>query len=156
MSKSYDNYIALLDTPDEMYGKLMSIPDTLIMQYFTLATSLPTDQVLAYDARLKRGENPRDVKMALARRIITEYHGEPAADAVEVDLQIAITLGASVEGFNKAVGSLEQQVLPAARRFPELGLRVSRELEPLEPMAAATRMPRATETAADALSDDGP
>ena len=66
------------------------------------------------------------------------------------------SLGASVEGFNKAVGSLEQQVLPAARRFPELGLRVSRELEPLEPMAAATRMPRATETAADALSDDGP
>jgi DNA recombination protein RmuC len=55
------------------------------------------------------------------------------------------SLGGSVDAFNKAVGSLEQQVLPAARRFPELGLRVSRELEPLEPIAALTRTPRGTD-----------
>jgi DNA recombination protein RmuC len=53
------------------------------------------------------------------------------------------SLGSSVDSFNKAVGSLEQQVLPAARRFPELGLRVSRELEPLEPIQNLTRTPRA-------------
>lgn len=51
-------------------------------------------------------------------------------------------LGSSVDQFNKAIGSLEQQVLPAARRFPELGLRVNRGIEPLQPVASLTRIPR--------------
>ncbi len=52
------------------------------------------------------------------------------------------SLGSSVDAFNKAVGSLEQQVLPAARRFPELGLRMNREIEQLEPVASLARIPR--------------
>jgi DNA recombination protein RmuC len=52
------------------------------------------------------------------------------------------SLGSSVDSFNKAVGSLEQQVLPAARRFPELGMRVNREIEPIEPVASLARIPR--------------
>jgi DNA recombination protein RmuC len=52
------------------------------------------------------------------------------------------SLGTSVDAFNKAVGSLEQQVMPAARRFPELGLRVNREIEPMEPVANLARIPR--------------
>ncbi|HMK84455.1 MAG TPA: DNA recombination protein RmuC [Steroidobacteraceae bacterium] len=52
------------------------------------------------------------------------------------------SLGTSVEAFNKAVGSLEQQVLPAARRFPDLGLRVDREIDPIEPVDSSTRSPR--------------
>jgi DNA recombination protein RmuC len=52
------------------------------------------------------------------------------------------SLGASVDSFNKAVGSLEQQILPAARRFPELGLRVQRDLEVIEPVGSLTRTPR--------------
>ncbi len=57
------------------------------------------------------------------------------------------SLGSSVDSFNKAVGSLEQQVLPAARRFPELGLRINRELEALEPIGNLARVPRGTERA---------
>ena len=52
------------------------------------------------------------------------------------------SLGSSVDSFNRAVGSLEQQVLPAARRFPELGLRVNREIEPIDPVASLARIPR--------------
>jgi DNA recombination protein RmuC len=52
------------------------------------------------------------------------------------------SLGASVDSFNKAVGSLEQQILPAARRFPDLGLRVQRDLEAIEPVDSLTRTPR--------------
>jgi DNA recombination protein RmuC len=52
------------------------------------------------------------------------------------------SLGSSVDSFNKAVGSLEQQVLPAARRFEELGLRVNREIETIEPVASLARIPR--------------
>jgi DNA recombination protein RmuC len=63
-------------------------------------------------------------------------------------------LGSSVDSFNKAVGSLEQQVLPAARRFPELGLRVSRELEAIEPVAHLARTPRSAGTAQLDAPDD--
>jgi DNA recombination protein RmuC len=64
-------------------------------------------------------------------------------------------LGGGVDAFNKAVGSLEQQVLPAARRFPELGLRVNRVLEPLDPIEALTRTPRVTGTASSESTADG-
>jgi DNA recombination protein RmuC len=60
------------------------------------------------------------------------------------------SLGGSVDSFNKAVGSLEQQVLPAARRFPELGLRFGREIEPIEPVGNLARIPR------DAGGERGP
>jgi DNA recombination protein RmuC len=63
------------------------------------------------------------------------------------------SLGNSVESFNRAVGSLEQQVLPAARRFPALGLRVSREIDPLEPVASLARTPHPAPDA-NAASDD--
>jgi DNA recombination protein RmuC len=69
-------------------------------------------------------------------------------------------LGGGVDAFNKAVGSLEQQVLPAARRFPELGLRVNRVLEPMEPVEALTRTPRvggaASSESTDGTSADSP
>lgn len=62
------------------------------------------------------------------------------------------SLGSSVDSFNKAVGSLEQQVLPGARRFEGLGLRANREIEPLEPIAGLTRIPRGS--AASDASDE--
>ncbi len=67
------------------------------------------------------------------------------------------SLGSSVDSFNKAVGSLEQQVMPAARRFPELGLRVNRELEPIESIDTLAREPRLTSAAqAPAAADETP
>jgi DNA recombination protein RmuC len=66
------------------------------------------------------------------------------------------SLGSSVDWFNKAVGSLEQQVLPSARRFPDLGLRGNREIEPLEPLTSLTRIPRPGEVEPDLSDDAGP
>ena len=56
--------------------------------------------------------------------------------------RVGKSLGASVDSFNRAIGSLEQQVLPGARRFPELGLRISREIEAIDPVASLARTPR--------------
>jgi len=64
------------------------------------------------------------------------------------------SLGSSVDSFNKAVGSLEQHVLPAARRFPELGLRVSREIEPIDPVGSLTRTPRVADAPDEAHSEN--
>ena len=66
------------------------------------------------------------------------------------------SLGSSVDSFNKAVGSLEQQVLPAARRFPELGMRVNREIEPIEPVASLTRTPRSATVEQDPSDEARP
>lgn len=76
MSKSYpENCIGLTDNPKNMYGKLMSIPDSLILRYFELLTDLPNEQIKEYKSELESGEiNPRDYKMALARTIVSEYH----------------------------------------------------------------------------------
>jgi len=79
MSKSYGNYIGLLDSAAEMFGKAMSVPDELIIKYFELATDIPPENIVANRTRLANGENPRDLKMELAAAIVKIYHGEKAA-----------------------------------------------------------------------------
>ncbi|MBI5254835.1 tyrosine--tRNA ligase [Candidatus Falkowbacteria bacterium] len=79
MSKSYGNYIGLLDSSDEMFGKVMSIPDDLIIKYFELATDVSMEQLKINKKRLTDGENPRDLKLELAAAIVKIYHGEKAA-----------------------------------------------------------------------------
>jgi DNA recombination protein RmuC len=63
------------------------------------------------------------------------------------------SLGSSVDSYNRAVGSLEQSVLPAARRFPELGLRVNREIDPIEPVGDLTRVPRTASIESDPVDE---
>ena len=83
MSKSLGNYIAITDTPEEMYGKVLSIGDDMIMRYFTLTTGLPPAEIEAQDRALREGENPRDVKHRLAWELVRRYHGAERADAAK-------------------------------------------------------------------------
>ena len=77
MSKSYGNAIGLWEPPKEMYGKVMSIPDHIMMNYFTLLTDLPLDEVEVIDGDLRSGKlHPRDAKMRLAREIVATFHGD--------------------------------------------------------------------------------
>ncbi|KHC90510.1 tyrosyl-tRNA ligase [Thermotoga sp. Mc24] len=80
MSKSYGNYIAFNDPPEEMYGKLMSIPDELIIKYMHLLTNIPEEVIEEYEKKMKEKTiNPRDVKMVLAYEITRFFHGEENA-----------------------------------------------------------------------------
>ncbi|MDP4008002.1 MAG: tyrosine--tRNA ligase [Candidatus Peregrinibacteria bacterium] len=83
MSKSYNNHIAIGDEPRDMFGKIMSIKDELITQYFTLATELTLKEIEGIKKELKSGTNPRDLKVQLAKEIVTLYHDEAAADDAE-------------------------------------------------------------------------
>ncbi len=83
MSKSLGNYIGLHEEPDSMYGKTMTIPDRLIMHYFELATDMPTAEIEQLRGVLTGGENPRNIKMRLAREIVALYHGASAAKKAE-------------------------------------------------------------------------
>jgi len=80
MSKTYGNYIGLLDTPEEMYGKTMSIPDSIIVKYFELATNVSVDEIEALKKQLIAGENPMNIKKHLAESITTLYHGEKGVE----------------------------------------------------------------------------
>lgn len=86
MSKSLDNYIGVTDTPTEMFGKVMSIPDYVLGSYFELCTYTPSDEVEEMLEKMKKGTlNPRDTKMRLAHEIVALYHGEGAAATAEND-----------------------------------------------------------------------
>lgn len=79
MSKTYNNHIPLDSPARDMYGKVMSLSDDLIIRYFKLATELPLDEIKKVEKELEKGVNPRDVKMRLARGIVTLYHDSTAA-----------------------------------------------------------------------------
>jgi tyrosyl-tRNA synthetase len=84
MSKSYGNYVGLTDAPDDMYGKLMSIPDTLIGRYYRLCSTLPIAEIDRIDASLAKGTaDPYELKRALARNICDLYHGAGSGDAAQ-------------------------------------------------------------------------
>jgi len=84
MSKSLGNYIAITDPPDEMYGKTLSIPDTLIYDYFVLTTDVPEPELKTIKNQLEsQSVNPRDLKRRLAREIVTLYHDQEAAEQAE-------------------------------------------------------------------------
>lgn len=83
MSKTYNNYIGIMESPKEMYGKTMSIPDNMIMRYFELCTDVPFEEINELKGKLESGENPRDLKMRLAREIVTLYHSDGDAEKAE-------------------------------------------------------------------------
>ena len=83
MSKSLGNYIGLTDSPDEMYGKVMSLPDELIGPYYELCTDIESGAIDELIATIAAGANPRDAKASLAREIVGIYHGAAASLAAE-------------------------------------------------------------------------
>jgi tyrosyl-tRNA synthetase len=80
MSKSLDNYIAVEESPEDMYGKVMSIPDDIMMDYFELLTDTPDQELAEFRRQLPAGStNPIDLKKRLALEIVTQFHGDDAA-----------------------------------------------------------------------------
>lgn len=84
MSKSYNNYIGISEKPNEIYGKTLSIPDTLIFNYFELATDVCREKLAEVKSKLvDKNFNPRDLKRELARNLVTIYHSAEAAIQAE-------------------------------------------------------------------------
>ena len=84
MSKSYDNYIALDDSPEDMYGKIMSINDSMILKYYKLAVFADRKKVNEVKSLLKDDTyNPRDIKRSLAKDLVKKYYSEKEADLAQ-------------------------------------------------------------------------
>lgn len=88
MSKSLNNYIGILDPPDEMFGKVMSISDELMWRYYELLTDMSVAEIDSLKSRTANGDaNPRDLKVELAKSIIKDFHSNAAADEAAAEFE---------------------------------------------------------------------
>ena len=76
MSKSLDNYIAIDEEPNEMFGKIMSISDELMWRWFDLLSLISQDDIVSLKEEMKNGKNPRDIKFILAEELVDRFHKE--------------------------------------------------------------------------------
>ena len=89
MSKSYGNYIGVTDEPADMFGKVMSIPDELMIKYFRLASTVPVDEIDSIEKGLAADElHPNKVKRSLARNIVAAYYSDEDAAAAEAQFDL--------------------------------------------------------------------
>ena len=91
MSKSLGNYVGINERPEDIFGKLMSVSDTMMWRYFELLTRIPPAEIATL-----RAAHPMDAKKRLARAITAQYHGDGAATEAEVRLGLAF-LGAGAD-----------------------------------------------------------
>ena len=112
MSKSYGNDIGLTDTPEDMYGKSMSISDEMIEKYFILAADANTKTVSKVKKQLSdSSQNPRDIKRELARAIVQLYHGEDAAKEAEQYFDRVIVNKDAPDDMNQLELSIDTQLI---------------------------------------------
>ena len=109
MSKSKNNYVGISEAPNEMFGKLMSISDELMWQYFTLLSFRPMAEIEALKAECSSGRNPRDAKVMLAQEIVARFHDRQAAERALEDFT------------NRARGGVPDVIPEVSLTLPEGG-----------------------------------
>jgi tyrosyl-tRNA synthetase len=141
MSKSKGNYVGITDAPEEMFGKLMSISDTLMWRYFTLLSFRPMAEIDALRASCEQGRNPRDAKVMLAQEIVARFHSPARAEQALAAFDARFREGAlpedmpevTVQGAPLAVTQLlrQAQLVPsgseATRNIEQGGVRIDGE-----------------------------
>jgi tyrosyl-tRNA synthetase len=120
MSSSWGNTINLNAEPADMYGKVMSIHDDLIIKYFILVTRVDMDTIREYEKALKSGDNPKIYKMKLAREIVRMYHGETAADNAEQSFTTAFSKGGAPEDIREIEVSKGEKIFDAILKSLEI------------------------------------
>ncbi len=103
MSKSLGNYIGINEDATTMYTKVMKIPDDLIIKYYDLCTDVHPDEVEKIKAGLNSGENPRDIKMELAKEITKLYHSAEEAEKAEENFKTAFQKQVAPEDTQKII-----------------------------------------------------
>lgn len=94
MSKSLNNYIGIADTPDDMFGKIMSISDDLMWRYFELLSFKPMVEIENWRKECTAGANPRNYKVSLGQEIVARFHGKQSADQALANFEARFQRGA--------------------------------------------------------------
>jgi len=120
MSQSLGNYIGIEEPPHDMYGKLMSIPDSLTMDYFELLTDVPDEELAAIRKAVEAGgAQAMDAKMRLAREIVTQFHGEDAAAEAEGGFERVFRKRKAPEQLVREV-VIPAAIVEAGESFPDI------------------------------------
>ncbi|MDQ5901446.1 MAG: tyrosyl-tRNA synthetase [Patescibacteria group bacterium] len=123
MSSSWGNTINFLDEPNEMYGKIMSMSDDLIIPYFKLLTRVPMEMVAEHEKSLSLGFNPKDIKQKLAFEITKMYHDQKKAEKAEEFWQNTFSkkeIPEDLKEINAAKGSSLKIVFSLAKLLPSI------------------------------------
>jgi tyrosyl-tRNA synthetase len=108
MSTSWGNVINIVDEPNDMYGKIMSLVDELIPKYFLLCTDVKEGEIKEIEHQLENGINPKDIKMRLAREIVTIYHSEEDAKNAEENFTNTFSKGGVPDDIKEVVVSADK------------------------------------------------
>jgi tyrosyl-tRNA synthetase len=122
MSKSLGNYVAVDDAPDEMFGKLMSISDTLMWRYITLLSAALPTEISQWREDVKNGRNPKEIKVAFAREMVERFHGPVSAEAAVAAFDARFRLNAVPEDVPEVFVQCPSGGLAIANVLKEAGL----------------------------------
>ena len=122
MSKSKHNYIGITDTSDEMFGKVMSISDTLMWNWYDLLSLKSNSEITTLKEECQNGRNPRDAKVALAKEIIERFHSKKDADAAEAEFNSRFRAGAVPSDIASVTVAAPEGKIGIARMIKEAGL----------------------------------
>jgi tyrosyl-tRNA synthetase len=122
MSKSLGNYIAVTDTPDDMFGKLMSVSDELMWRYFDLLSFRSNAELAELRSAVGAGRNPMAVKVELAREITARFHGADAANRAEDNFRSRSQKKETPADVVTRVEEIEEPTISLARLLKQVGL----------------------------------
>jgi len=122
MSKSLNNYIGIADSPDEMFGKIMSISDDLMWRYLELLSFRSIEEIAAWRKEVEGGVNPRDIKVRLAEELVERFHDQAAAEAANQNFVARFRQGAIPNDIPELELSAPEGALPIANLLKEAGL----------------------------------
>ncbi|KXX63714.1 tyrosine--tRNA ligase [Marichromatium gracile] len=123
MSKSLGNYIGITDAPGEMFGKIMSVSDTLMWRYFVLLSRREMAEIEGWQRAVEEGANPRDIKFELALELVGRFHGQEAARRAQEEFIARFQKGAMPEEIESlTVAPQDDDALPVANLLKEAGL----------------------------------
>lgn len=122
MSKSKHNYIGITESADEMFGKVMSISDTLMWDWYNLLSLKSNAAIAVLKSECENGRNPRDAKVLLAKEIVARFHDEKAADAAEAEFNNRFRAGAVPSDIPEVNVAAPDGEIGIARLIKEAGL----------------------------------
>ena len=125
MSKSLGNYVGIDEAPGEIFGKLMSVSDTLMWRYLELLSFRPLSEVRAWRADVEGGRNPRDIKVLLAQEIVARFHGAAAAESALAEFEARFRHGALPENMPEVTLQCAGEGLQVLQAIKQAGLTAS-------------------------------
>ena len=122
MSKSLDNYVGIDETPNEMFGKIMSISDDLMWRWFDLLSFKSTDEINNLKTEINDGRNPRDIKIELAKELISRFHDLKSADLAETNFVNQFQKKNMPDDIEEISFSLTGDSIPLSNLLKECGM----------------------------------